>query len=1385
MPKKKWLIFISAVLIILFLLGLFISKSHLIDKYVKNILTNSIGKQLNADIEIGSFILDIKFIQISDIKISEKNDSFYFSAKQIYIDYNPIKLLLKNLNFVGSIKKFSVFSPDIKIDLAKITLPNKKKGDKKVNILDKLKPNIYITNGKLQIKWKDEHNNFYQEIDKIDCISESIKNKITFLFSAKQSKTNGTISIKGTYENKRNYNAIANLKNVEIPKAVFQKIEIEKGIVDGNIEINNNLFIGDSFVKISKLLCKINKQNLALNDVKLSCQNRDIIIEKGEIAFLDNLVNCSGKIKNVLSSPIQPEIDIISNNFILDNILPEITGKIKFIVKIRGNVNKPKFVLFAHTPSLQYKNIILKNIKLNSTFAENNLIFDNSHFLLLNNKIKLNGNINLEPNDFKNSYLNLTFRANNFITTHKLGKLSGNMIAKITGKWRDYQIKANLYSASFINDSFYTKFNCHLNYYQQNLSFSLSDNQPSTINHQPSTNYFLISGTVRNVLHNPKLSVDIKTNSFPIANIYHKESKLLAYYNPVINTDINLHYEDYLECKGEIDFENNSKSKIDGKLLLAMHYYPENLVATKLSKKIQKTKHWPDTTKSKFSLKSEQLRLDGEGYSIDIFGQETQNHWQVETGINMKSVMHKEKRDNDIYLTMELPSYPSKIGSHKISGKNTKNKTFEGNFHGKLNINNLLIGQIQRVLLLGGKPMDGFVNADVDFSKKDKLQIQGRLIATQMKYQKVENINSKVHFKFYNDEFMIDTLTVYNPTDDIIAGYGKVSLQDSSLHLHLWNNGIRMENIISSGDITGKIDYDCLVIGKISEPTLLFNLSCEDIKFGKISFDNGKINIFQDSNFIYIREAYLQKGKDKLTLKGEYAYNLFKKEFTNKNSDLIVFYQGDMLKEISNYIGYLETASSKTDIRLKINSPNKEINIAEGKIRIKNGKMKIKNQPQAITKIDGDITIQDGKVFIKNISGKMGDDKIYITNQFEYHNRQIKTDFLNFGTILIRTGEKGISVNYPGYLLKDGIINAKLTGREDKYFKIFGPIDSLTLYGNIYFKNGNGIYPPKKMKKKKGSPIRINLDLNLFFAKNIWYSTYPMNIKINPDSWLSLKGKTGEKILVNGFFSSSFGSISLFGERFQVVKVEMKIDQYSKRPKIIANFEKKLPDGTTIFLDIYSTTESVGQDIQKTEYGNFKLVLRTDSPNSETTAQIFSKMRYGKDFEQLSEEEKKSLYLDEAIKFAGQGIDNKLFNPLLNPVETKLRRWLGLDFFKLNTGLVENIILKSGILYSEEDKYKSMEQENQDTEISRISKEIVLNNLSLSMGKYITHSWYVSYSALLQKGLEENNIERYGVIHQILFQYDLPLGFRMRYKYIYSPEEENVQEISLQKTFRF
>jgi len=125
--------------------------------------------------------------------------------------------------------------------------------------------------------------------------------------------------------------------------------------------------------------------------------------------------------------------------------LPEITGKIKFIVKIRGNVNKPKFVLFAHTPSLQYKNIILKNINLKSKFAENNLIFDNSHFLLLNNKIKLNGNINLEPNDFKNSYLNLTFRANNFITTHKLGKLSGNMIAKITGKWRDYQIKANLY----------------------------------------------------------------------------------------------------------------------------------------------------------------------------------------------------------------------------------------------------------------------------------------------------------------------------------------------------------------------------------------------------------------------------------------------------------------------------------------------------------------------------------------------------------------------------------------------------------------------------------------------------------------------------------------------------------------------------------------------------------------------------------------------------------------------------------------------------------------------------------------------------------------------------------------------------------------------------
>ena len=224
-----------------------------------------------------------------------------------------------------------------------------------------------------------------------------------------------------------------------------------------------------------------------------------------------------------------------------------------------------------------------------------------------------------------------------------------------------------------------------------------------------------------------------------------------------------------------------------------------------------------------------------------------------------------------------------------------------------------------------------------------------------------------------------------------------------------------------------------------------------------------------------------------------------------------------------------------------------------------------------------------------------------------------------------------------------------------------------------------------------------------------------------------------------------------------------------------------------IYLFVSSTKEDiVGDDIQVTDYGKFRITFRSDNPKDVTMLSILSQLHYGKDVGELSEEEKNNLYQEEAIKIAGDELGNLLLDSVLMPVESTIRQLFGLDFFRLKTSFMENIIRKSGLIFSEEDFEPQTEPESQFEKISELSKDIILDNLSVSMGKYITSNWYVYYEALIQKELTSSDEVKIGVQHDISFRYDLPLNFRLIYLYRFSPiRDENIQRISLETVINF
>jgi hypothetical protein len=183
---------------------------------------------------------------------------------------------------------------------------------------------------------------------------------------------------------------------------------------------------------------------------------------------------------------------------------------------------------------------------------------------------------------------------------------------------------------------------------------------------------------------------------------------------------------------------------------------------------------------------------------------------------------------------------------------------------------------------------------------------------------------------------------------------------------------------------------------------------------------------------------------------------------------------------------------------------------------------------------------------------------------------------------------------------------------------------------------------------------------------------------------------------------------------------------------------------------------------------------------------ILSKLQYGKNINQLTEGERRNLYRDEVLLLAGNELGNILFEPVIKPVESLVRQFLDLDFFRLKTGFMGNIMRRSGLILTEDDYYAQDGPQSSFEQLSELSREILLDNLAIEMGKYIGRDWYVAYELMVRKDFSPDRGVSMGVEHEIVLRYDLPLNFQVTYLYRFSPlKEEELQRISLETVLHF
>ena len=597
-----------------------------------------------------------------------------------------------------------------------------------------------------------------------------------------------------------------------------------------------------------------------------------------------------------------------------------------------------------------------------------------------------------------------------------------------------------------------------------------------------------------------------------------------------------------------------------------------------------------------------------------------------------------------------------------------------------------------------------------------------------------------------------------------------------------------LKQILPNNNVEGKINCGINFLKQGNENTLSFNFSAENLKVNRFKADSVHVAIVQEASLLKINRFFIKRsGEIELTGSGAIGYNILSSNTFPDTNCVSLRFDGDFLKLLSHQTQIIESGSSQSNFDFRIGMKENGLSITSGNIKVSQGSLSIKNQLEKLDKVKIELSIIDDILNIKKFQFRMGEGNLYIKNEIGNDDSDFKLGNLNLGHFLFKTNESGVLFHMPGFMPSNSVTKTIISGRNSDDLLVNGPFDDIHIIGDLHLSNGQVIFPPgtenllqlfnkviEVKMKSDSAPMPFTLDLMLHFNENIRYVTYPINVKLKPGGYLHLKYENGQFILPEALFIAEEGTVDMFGTNLTLDYMQVLLSQFGEGANINGTFYKKTSDGTLITLEIYNDKSGISS------LGTLRFDLKSDNPNDRIT-DILAKLRYNRTMNEISPAQKRTLLQDEVIQIAGLGLESAVLDPLISPVENWLRQAFRLDYFHLQTDLIQNLFAS----YSSENKseYYYTEESNN---VIRLTSEIFLNNLSVSMGKYVTRKLFVDYETRFEKPEEMVTDTNMGIYHAFTLRYDLPLRLKISYSYNILPFDEiNTHQIMLQRSFRF
>jgi len=684
--------------------------------------------------------------------------------------------------------------------------------------------------------------------------------------------------------------------------------------------------------------------------------------------------------------------------------------------------------------------------------------------------------------------------------------------------------------------------------------------------------------------------------------------------------------------------------------------------------------------------------------------------------------------------------------------------------------------------------LDGEISINANIDNLGEGNMNGDITLTDFKMGSINELDAKLNLSGNSSIINLQDGSIKTNEQEVIGLNGTLTIKPD---LIIKANGIidslqlsellPQENL--DGIIKGGIEFSRLN----NKNELQLDIEVTDLQLNRFKADLLKLDILQEESLLSVNDiSCYRKNEFNLVSNGAIGYNLLSSKSFSDTNNVSIRFDGDLLQMLSDQTKAITDAGSNSEFEFLVGTKESKIFIEKGNFSLTKGHLRIKDQPEDIDKITVKFEINNNIFMIDKFKFRMGEGRCYISNDINNNKEDFILGTLNLGKILVKTDEGGILFNMPGYIPENNVVKVVIEGRDSEYFEAKGPFEDIKLIGDLNVSNGGVIFPPntenllklfntvREKKVSESTTLPLSFDIMITIGDNMKYVTYPVDIKLNRGGYLNIVYKNEEFQIPDALFLADEGSVDIFGTKMKLDYMQIQLSRFSEGANITGTFYKKAADGSMITLNVYN--EVTGND----EVGTLRFSLNSDNPNDRIT-DILSKLRYNRSMENISADQKKTLLQDEVIQIAGMGLESAVMDPLLSPVENWIRKTLKLDYFHLQTDLVQNLFAS----YSSDDK-SEYEVYDEGNEIAKFSSELFLNNLSVSMGRYLSRDLFLDYETRVERSQDVALASEMGVFHEFSLRYQLPYKFRIIYKYEILPfKEENPHEIMLERSFKF